>query len=352
MFLYISQYVSYYYNYYFNNDLLENNMNIEKTNNSFNKPSLKNNVNFNTHSLEVNDLYNLVFSTNPNSPTNLELIFYKIYSNKNNSYCESINSTIFKYNNKIIKINSKENYNNYISVIHTILNYKLKNIVLPEQIYNNKFTKQEYIEIFNYYPDGDLFNYIYTQTLSFSQKKYIFKQLVNIISPFHKICLVHRDIKMENFLIHFNDNNEIKIKLTDLDFSCIGTTDLTFTGGTMHYASYELMNYKKFTSWYSSDIWSLTIILYILLFNKFPWNNTIEYKTYNNKKFRTIEPCDIFNTYLISNPSEYWNERLSVLFDKNDIHFSTYSKILTYGFNIKWNERTDISYIQNLLTLI
>lgn len=346
MFLYLSQYLSYYYNYYFNNNILENKINTE----NINTENINNS--FNTSSLEVNNSYNLLFSTNPNSPNNLELIFYKIYSNNNISHYESINSTIFKYDNKIFKINSKENYNNYISVIQTILNYKLKNIVLPEQIYNNKFTKQEYIEIFHYYPDGDLFNYIYNQTLSLSQKKYIFKQLVNIISPFHKIGLVHRDIKMENFLIHFDNNNEIKIKLTDLDFACIGTTDLTFTGGTMHYASYELMNNKEFTSWFSSDIWSLNIILYILLFNKFPWNNAIEYQTYNKNKFITEEPCDKFNTYLISEPSNYWNERLSLLFDKNDIHFSIYSKILTYGFNINCNERTDISYIQNLLTLI
>ena len=341
MFLYISQYLSYYYNYYFNKESSENSENSENKNNSFN-----------TTSLEVNDSYNLVYSNNSNSPHNLELLFYKIYFDKNISRYDSLNSTIFKHDNKIFKLNSKENYKNYISVIHSVLNYKIKNIILPEKIYNNKFAKYEYIEIFPYYPDGDLFNYIYTQNLSLLQKKYIFKQLVNIISPFHKAGLVHRDIKMENFLIQFDNNNEIIIKLTDLDFGCIESVDLDFKGGTMHYASYELINYKKFTSWYSSDIWSLNVILYILLFNTFPWTNAIEYETYNKKNFISPEPCDIFNQYLIREPSEYWNNCLTRLFYKEDIHFTTYSKILTYGFNIKWNERTDISYIQNLLKLI
>ena len=338
MFSFLSQYLSCYYNYYFNKNFLEKN---ENKNHSINTPSL-----------EINNSYDLLYSTTSESPHNLELIFYKIYSNKNTSECESQNSTIFKHDNKMFKLNSKENYKNYISVIHTVSNYKLKNIILPEQIYNNKYSRHEYIEIFPYYPDGDLFNYIYTQTLSLSQKKNIFKQLVNIILPFHKVGLVHRDIKMENFLIQFDKNNdEILIKLTDLDFGCIGTKDLTFTGGTMHYASYELINFKQITSWYSSDIWSLNVILYILLFNRFPWNNTIEYETYNSK-LTTVEPCDIFNKYLISEPSDYWNERLRDLFDKDDIHFSVYSKILSYGFNVKWNERTDISYIHDLLTLI
>jgi serine/threonine protein kinase len=336
MFSCITNYFTYYYNFYFNKP-------IENTTIPKNKT---------TSTLEINDLYELIFSTTNDSPQNIELVFYKMYSNEiEQFYPDSKTSSIFKYNNKIFKIGYKKNYNNYISVINTILNYKLKNIVIPEQIYYNKFKKNEYIEIFPYYPDGDLFNYVDNNTFTIDVKINIFKQIVNIISTFHNKGLAHRDIKLENFLIQKQHNN-INIKITDLDFSSIATKDLEFLGGTLHYASYELINHKKITSWYSSDIWSLTVILYILLFNTFPWSNSITYNTYNKCINKIDEPCKIFNNYIIDNPITYWNKHLSTLFKKDDIYFTIFSHLLTYGFNKNWNARTDINYIQNLLSHI
>lgn len=352
MFSCISNYFSHYYNYYFNynNDYNTDNKTdynssniLTSTNNSYiNKET--------TSSLEIQDSYNLLFSTSKNSPKNIKLLFYQMYSNNNfPEYIESKYSTIFTYNNKLFKINLKNNYKEYISIIHTILNYKIKNIIIPEEIYYSKYKKNEYIEIFPYYSDGDLYTYVENNTLTLVEKNNIFTQLINIVNDLHQNNIAHRDIKLENFLIQFTDN-KLLIKITDLEFSCIGTTDLTFKGGTIQYTSYELLNFESFTSWYSSDIWSLTVILYILLFNNFPWYNTISYKTYDNNKNNNIEPCIIFNNYLNKNPYEYWNTRLSKILNKNNEYFTIYNHLLAYGFNKNWNERTDICYLQNLLT--
>ena len=351
MFSYISNYFSYYYNNYFNyyfncytDYKLDNSSNIiNSTNNSIVNQET-------TSSLEIQDSYNLLFSTSKNSPNNIKLLFYQMYSNNNfPEYIESNCSTIFIYNNKLFKINLKENCKKYISIIHTILNYKIKNIIVPEEIYYSKYKKNEYIEIFPYYSDGDLYTYVENKNLTLVEKNNIFTQLINIVYELHKKNIVHRDIKLENFLIQLT-NNQLVIKITDLDFSCIATTDLTFNGGTLKYASYELINAEHFTSWYSSDIWSLTVIFYILLFNNFPWYNTISYKTYDNNINNKIKPCTIFNNYLNKNPYEYWNAQLSTILNTNNDYFTIYNHLLVYGFNKNWNERTDISYIQNLLT--
>ena len=128
---------------------------------------------------------------------------------------------------------------------------------------------------------------------------------------------------------------------------------LNFVRGTIQYASYELLNFKKFDNWFSSDIWSLTIILYILLFNKFPWSNTLTYETYDNNKNKIYEPCDIFNNYITNNdPYKYWNILLSKIFHKNDTCLPIYNHLLNYGFNKNYNERNDISYIKYLISLI
>lgn len=353
MFSCISKYFSHYYNYYFNS-----NTDYQPHNSSIILNSISNShINQKTiSSLEIQDSYNLLFSTSKNSPKNIELLFYQMYSNNNSpEYIESKCSTIFIYNNKLFKINLKKNYKKYISIIHTILNYKIKNIIVPEEIYHSKYKENEYIEIFPYYSDGDLYSYVENNKLTLVEKNNIFTQLINIVYELHQKNIAHRDIKLENFLIQLT-NNQLLIKITDLDFSCIATTDLTFKGGTLQYASCELINFENFTSWYSSDIWSLTVILYILLFNSFPWYNTISYKTYDNMNYimnnnnNKIEPCMIFNNYLNKNPYEYWNIQLSTILNTNNDYFTIYNHLLAYGFNKNWNERTDISYIQTLLT--
>lgn len=349
MFSCISNYFSHYYNYYFNSNTDYQPHNSSIIPNSTNHSRLNQET---TSSLEIQDSYNLLFSTSKNSPKNIELLFYQMYTNtKSPEYIESKCSTIFTYNNKLFKINLKKNYKKYISIIHTILNYKIKNIIIPEEIYHSKYKKNEYIEIFPYYSDGDLYTYVENNKLTLLEKNNIFKQLINIIYELHQKNIVHRDIKLENFLIQLT-NNELVIKITDLDFSCIANTDLNFKGGTIQYASCELMNFETFTSWYSSDIWSLNVILYILLFNSFPWNNTILYKTYDNNINNNIEPCMIFNNYVNKNSYDYWYTKLSTILNTNNKYFTIYNNLLAYGFNKNWNERTDICYIQHLLTYL
>tara|TARA_B100001559_G_C16427702_1_gene588302 strand:+ start:177 stop:1196 length:1020 start_codon:yes stop_codon:yes gene_type:complete len=339
MFSCISDYISYYYNKYFTSyNSIEQNIIVP--------------INKNTSSLEIQDLYELKYSTTKNPSKNIELIFYKIYSNEIEPfYSDKKNSSIFKYNDKIFKLGSKKNYDNYIVIINIIDTLKLNNIITPEQIYYNKYKKNEYIEIFPYYPDGDLFNYFEKNIFTINEKIDIFKQIVNIISTLHKNNIAHRDIKLENFLIQKN-NDQLIIKITDLDFSCIATKNLNFKGGTIQYASYELINNQKFTSWYSSDIWSLTIILYILLFEVFPWNNTLTYNTYNKLTKNIDTPCDLFNNYISQNPNDYWHNNLKHLFKKNHNYLNIFTHLFTYGFNENWKDRTDINYIKHLLTYL
>ena len=349
----ISEYFSYYFNYYFNS-IYSNIEHIENTNKNI---DLNIDLNISYHSnkilssLEIEDSYELLFSIHKNSPKNIELLFYNIYSkNESPKIIESRSSKIFKYDNKLFKINHKKNYKQYISIIHRLINHKSKNIIIPEEIYYNKSKNNQYIEIFPYYPDGDLFSYIENTYLTNTEKFNIFNKLVDIIHELHKINITHRDIKPENFLVEIK-NNQINIKLTDLEFSSIATRDLKFHGGTLHYASYELINFQNFTSWFSSDIWSLTVILYILLFNIFPWKNTLAYKTYDTTKLN-YKPCEIFNDYINSNPYDYWYKYLSTLFNTDDKYFTIYLHLLTYGFNINWHQRTEISYIKHVLNTV
>ena len=103
----LSEYFSYYFNYYFNSmySNINNVENIENTNENIdlNKSYYSNKI---LSSLEIQDSYELLFSIHKNSAKNIELLFYNIYSkNESPKIIESRSSKIFKYDNKLFKIN-------------------------------------------------------------------------------------------------------------------------------------------------------------------------------------------------------------------------------------------------------
>ena len=56
-----------------------------------------------------------------------------------------------------------------------------------------------FLEIYDYYEEGDLFNYVSSKNLSFEDKLSLIKQIIVIIKDLHSINITHRDIKLEKF---------------------------------------------------------------------------------------------------------------------------------------------------------
>lgn len=311
----ISNYFLYYYNYYCST------------------PKKKIDVPKSNSKIELDYTYDLVFSNINNSSKQLNIVLYEIYSNGIN--IDKTKSKIFLYNNKIYKIHIPKSLKNYLSVIHTIKNYNIHNVLIPQEMYFNNY-KKDTVQIYKYYSDGDLFDYFYNNNLIQSEILNIYKQIINIVDNLHKHYIVHRDLKLENFLI-YNKNDNIQIVLIDLDYSVINnnTNTDTFNSGTEQYVAYEIINNKNITNWASCDIWSSSIILYILLFRLFPWQNSSK----NNIHF-----IQYINEY----DDLYWYDKLSEL-NINDTYKKIYSKIFNYGFNLDHTERCNITYIKNLV---
>ncbi len=358
MFQCVSNYFSYYYNYYFNNSNNSNSIHIKdyklETNNSLNKNNNKEKTMNNFSMLEIQDSYKLIFSQDDISediPKMIEIVLYKYYNNDIISTNET--SLTFVHSNKFLKINSrlnsKLNIKTYLDVINIIRNYNIKNIVLPEHIYSNNYKKSEYIEIFPFYPHGDLYYYFTENTLDISEIINIYKQMVDIVCDYHSINLVHRDLKLENFIISYDDQNNMQVKLIDLDFSTTNYSKEEFRGGTLQYTSYEIINYKTINNWNSCDIWALNVILYILLFNYFPWSNSLIND--NSDNYDNIKPCKLFNYYLQYNDTDYWEKQLDILYLSIQ-EKKIFNMIFRYGFNINYKERSEIKYIQSLLKQI
>lgn len=96
-------------------------------------------------------------------------------------------------------------------------------------------------------------------------------QMLLAVQYLHKHAIVHRDLKLENFLYEKNDSNYLK--LIDFGFSKIWdpNTKMALSCGTLAYVAPEVLA-KSYTS--ICDMWSLGVIVFILLFGYMPFKGS------------------------------------------------------------------------------
>ncbi len=95
------------------------------------------------------------------------------------------------------------------------------------------------------------------------------RQIKNGLQYLYSKNILHRDIKPQNILL----KNGV-LKISDFGLSKIFTnqTDLTMTlCGSPHYIAPEILKFKQASI--KSDLWSVGVVLYQLLFGKLPYQN-------------------------------------------------------------------------------
>lgn len=119
---------------------------------------------------------------------------------------------------------------------------------------------------------GSLYDYITENDIPENIARNWFTQIVSAVEYCHRRGIVHRDLKLENIL--FTESNQIKI----CDFGLSNTVNaeddpLSTYCGSKTYAAPELFKGKPYIG-RPVDIWALGIILFTLLFGRFPWKST------------------------------------------------------------------------------
>ncbi|KAG2232524.1 hypothetical protein INT48_005414 [Thamnidium elegans] len=147
-------------------------------------------------------------------------------------------------------------------------------------------TEQLMCIVLEYVEGGELFEFVQKmhQQLRMSQNskidetvvKSIFLQLVQAVKWLHGHNIVHRDLKLENILIHNSkDTNQVVLKITDFGLARVVDPEsplLTTRCGSEEYAAPEIIQQSK--DGYDgrkTDTWSLGIILYALLVGYLPF---------------------------------------------------------------------------------
>ena len=254
-------------------------------------------------------------------------------------------------------------FNNEISILNKLFH---KNIVKLEAL---KKTKNHYYVIMEYCNGGTLteclekYKNLYHRPFTEEIVQHIMRQVVSAVNYMHDLRIIHRDLKLDNILVKFeneedkNNFNLLKGKIKIIDF-CFAKNNLSKTVlETSKNMNLKIENKEKnnhtFDYDFKVDIWSLGIICYQMLIGKHPFDgginkelddsiNKSEYTIPNNLTL-SKEAISFINSMLEFNPEK----RLNI--DDLVNHCFLINKIGYFSFIDLKRIKNDINKSRNIL---
>ena len=171
-----------------------------------------------------------------------------------------------------------------------------------------------------------LTNKIFTMT----EIKEILNQLNNSFKIMIKNKIAHRDLKPQNILVKYkneNDKNDFIIKLSDYgEANRLTMTRKAFSSfhGTLSFMAPEILNEEPYDL--KCDLWSLGLILYILYFRKHPFSMLLAGEALKNL-FKTD-----FQKYLKKSKNEDFNKLIRKLLVKDPKERISWEEYFTHSF--------------------
>ncbi|KAK9765206.1 hypothetical protein K7432_006644 [Basidiobolus ranarum] len=181
-------------------------------------------------------------------------------------------------------------------------------------------TETHYVLVLEYVQDGDLFDYVANHSNEYCESKVreIFKHIVDAVEYLHSKNICHRDLKLENVLIHELSEESVYVKITDLGLAEIVDENsiLTTRCGSEEYTAPEVILGQP-SNGFTADVWSLGVMLYAMLVGYLPFSMDgsqsrrsffyrIANADYRLPRDRPISPeaADLLRSLLQSNPKK------------------------------------------------
>ena len=184
----------------------------------------------------------------------------------------------------------KKYFNNEIKILKQLFH---ENIIRLEDL---KVTKNHYYIIMEYCNGGSLkqcldrYKELYHHAFTEEIVQYIMRQVISAVKYIHSQRIIHRDLKLDNILVHFqniNDYNAVnlmraKIKIIDFGFASSKDDSNMFTTAIGSPLNMDPLILKKFNAGRAqtndlrydekADIWSIGALCYQMLLGNSPFD--------------------------------------------------------------------------------
>ena len=251
-----------------------------------------------------------------------------------------------------IKIINLDNYDDINEEdINKIITNELNSMIIcsKENIYSVKF-----FEYFSYLKefaivmelcDNNLSRVLRDRPNGFEPEE--IKRIMNQLNETFKIMvrekIVHRDIKLENILVKFKDEQNFTVKLSDYGISkqIESKTNLQTNVGTKFTMAPEILEGLKYNN--KCDLWSIGVIIYQLAFKEYPYSGQTEIvlvkniKQFEQKKLKNSQDInldDLIRKLLVYHPNERinWDDYFKHAFFNKEIKSILFKEIKSISF--------------------
>ena len=175
---------------------------------------------------------------------------------------------------------------------------------------------------------------------NFEEIYQIMMQLNNTFKIMKENCIIHRNLKLEDILIKYKDEEQQKYIIKLSDFSCskklisLSDTCNEFVG-TLSYMAPEIL--KRETYNYKCDLWSIGIILYNSIFGNSP------YPGYTELEIR--KKIEMFGYKLIKNTgNKELDDLILKLLEKDPLKRINWDEYFEHPFYKKYKDEINLIY--------